>query len=381
MSESLYINLANVKECLFEFNQIERRLKDCYIKITDVRNDLQVMGEGTHDIKFVLDKQINAVKKEADSIHEMKEVLEDIVRVYILFEAMATNNVVDIVSLFFDKMYDFIFDREKNVEDILRKLSEIYNKQDIFWRIKDEDTRNGFSEQYRNILQQIYDDVPSEYSDARKLYDKYSSEVVVIDFNSTDQNGKPTAYHSNGELHINTNEDINNMRGAGTTYYHEYGHFIVEQEGWVAGNVTKEEFKEFERSLRDEISAYINTYEEKYRQEGIDKKISGTKLERYIEDKTRKAISEDICGKNNEYCHINNGISDIIDGVSNDKYQPGYGHSDGYWKANQSRVPNEAFAQIFSAQMTGDEIELEKMKKIMPETYKLYCEMIKNASK
>lgn len=76
----------------------------------------------------------------------------------------------------------------------------------------------------------------------------------------------------------------------------------------------------------------------------------------------------------------NNGISDIIDGVSNGKYQPSYGHGDGYWEENSSRLANEAFAQFFSAQMTGDTQEVEKMKELMPETYEIYCKMIQEAA-
>jgi len=44
------------------------------------------------------------------------------------------------------------------------------------------------------------------------------------------------------------------------------------------------------------------------------------------------------------------------------------------------KVASEGFAQIFSAQMTGDTTEIEKMKEIMPETYKIYTEMIKKAA-
>jgi len=40
---------------------------------------------------------------------------------------------------------------------------------------------------------------------------------------------------------------------------------------------------------------------------------------------------------------------------------------------------NDGFAEIFAAEMTGDTTEIEKMKEIFPETYKIYSDMVKDA--
>ena len=132
------------------------------------------------------------------------------------------------------------------------------------------------------------------------------------------------------------------------------------------------------------MTAYICAIEQKYEEEGLALGLTGVNLSNFIKNKTTVNIKEDINGFKNEFFDINNGLSDIIDGVSNNKYQPSYGHgyeSDGitsYWEYDPTRVPNEAFAQFFSAQMTGDTVEIEKMKEIMPNTYAIYMEMVGN---
>lgn len=375
MGSDIRVDLINLDKCCSELVSVEKMLAAKREELEKNRENLAISGKGTAVIKQQLSESSAKLKQLVRSTHEIKEGLEEIIRLYGFTETKLAKDtsilkyigdyIVDIYSDFYDdckeRFEDWVDDHKKQQENII-------------FRIHDKETREGFSEEYQELLQQIYLDVPSEYEDARKLYDKYSRELIVADFN------EDNPYHSGGELHISTEKDLNNARGDGTTFYHEYGHFIVYNEDWVGGSECKGDFKEFETSLRKEISQYIDKYEEYYRNEGIDKGYSDTQLDKYIERETDNAIKQDIIGSNKEYSDVNNGLSDIIDGVSNDKYQPSYGHPDGYWEKNPSRVANEAFAQIFSAQMTGDTTEIEKMKEIMPETYKIYTEMIKKAA-
>ena len=81
-----------------------------------------------------------------------------------------------------------------------------------------------------------------------------------------------------------------------------------------------------------------------------------------------------------EQGYIYDGISDIIDGVSNGKYEINYGHEEDYWEKNKMSVAHEAFANMFAAEMTGDVVEIEKMKEIMPNAYECYRELIESAN-
>lgn len=375
MGSDIRVDLINLNKCCSELVAIEKMLATKREEIEENRVNLTISGKGTSVIKQQLSETSAKLKQLVKSTHEIKEGLEEIIRLYGFTETKIAKDtsILKYIGDYISDVYnDFLDDCKERFEDWI----DDYKKQqeNIIFRIHDKETREGFSEEYQKLLQQIYLDVPSEYEDARKLYDKYSRNLIVADFN------EDSPYHSGGELHISTEKDLNNARGNGTTFFHEYGHFIVYNQDWVKGSECKDDFKEFETSLRKEISQYCDKYEEYYRNEGISKGYSGAQLDKYIENETDKAIEQDINGSKNEYYNVNNGLSDIIDGVSNNKYQPSYGHSDGYWDENPSRVANEAFAQFFSAQMTGDTTEIEKMKELMPETYKIYTEMIKKAA-
>lgn len=185
-------------------------------------------------------------------------------------------------------------------------------------------------------------------------------------------------------MYLNSVTDLADQRKGGTVFYHEFGHFIVYEENWIKDGRCQGEFAEFEKSLKDEVSSYINSIEEKYTQEGITLGYSGDDLDLYVKSKTRVEISDEICGSSNEYFNVYDGLSDIIDGVSHDEYTPSWGHpcdekGNSYWDGNPTRLANEAFAEIYAAQMTGDVEEIEKMKEIMPNTYSIYMDMIENA--
>lgn len=373
---------VKVDELKLEFSvmtAIEAELKTQSDTLMAIKKNMPSFGKNTSALLKKIDLQAKRVNEEAHNVYMMKESLEDVLRAYMIKEAMITGDVSALIAVFGDKIIDWVSDKSKEIRDLFEKWRKNSEKtrENILNRIIDDQTRNGFSKEYKEKLQEIYDDVPKEYMDARDLYDKHIKNLKVAEF---DAKG---AYHQGGKLHINADDDLINKRGAGTTYYHEYGHYIVYNEGWIKNGEAAGDFKKFEDSLRKEVSNYINSFESQYRSEGIAKGYSGARLEDYIEKSTRAAITNDIAGPNREYAHINNGLSDIVDGVSNDKYQASYGHNPQngvtYWDRDPSRVPNEAFAQIFSAQMTGDETELAKMREIFPETYKIYCDMIKKA--
>jgi DNA-binding ferritin-like protein (Dps family) len=375
MGSDIRVDLIKLNKCCSELVIIEKTLADKREEVENNRLNFTVSGKGAAAIKQQLGESSDNLKQLVKSVHEIKEGLEEIIRLYGFTESKIAKDA-SILKYIGDYISDVCSDLLDDCKEAFDDWLDAYKKrqENIISRIRDKETREGFSDEYQELLQQIYFDVPTEYEDARRLYDKYSRDLVVVDF---DEN---SPFHSGGELHISTEKDLNNPRGNGTTFYHEYGHFIVYNEGWVDGSECKGDFKEFEDSLRREINAYCNGYEEYYRNEGISKGYSGARLDKYIENETKNAIKLDINGSENEYYHVNNGLSDIIDGVSNDKYQPSYGHPDGYWEENPSRVANEAFAQFFSAQMTGDTAEIEKMKELMPETYEIYTEMIKKAA-
>lgn len=381
-----YVDISKLQAILPDLERISEQLEDEKHNIETVKNGLS-LGSGTHGIKNALNGYIDELEEQSDSIYQMKEALEDIIRLYTLTDAIVAKDNLKILSVIGDKGLDFIQDGFHGLgeffEDWMTKTSR--ENDNVLNRIDDDKTREDFPEDYKDVLYELYDDVPLEYMDARLLYDKYAEDVVVETFNSVDSSGDSSPYHQDGKLYLNSTADLSNPRGDGTTYYHEFGHFIVYKEGWIVDGIPQGEFAEFEKSLREEVSAYITGIEDVKRTEGETVyNLTGEQLDSFVERETLKEIENDINGLSNEYYHINNGLSDIIDGVSNNMYQASYGHGfedtgESYWEYNPSRVPNEAFAQFFSAQMTGDTVEIEKMKEIMPNTYEIYMRMIENA--
>lgn len=380
MDERFSINIPLAKNDLTKLEHIENMLKGYKDSIYAVSNTLDSMGPGTHELRHSIEKDAESVRNVAKTTHKMKESLEDIIRLYELSEAKVKGDCVQGIAVVVDKVKDIINDGKEMFENALEKGQDKSNHYVIFNEIEDENTRYGFSSSYKETIQKLYDDVPKEYSDARDLYDKHIKNLKVATFKSEDRDGNSSPYELGGVLYLNEEADLDNLRGDGTTFFHEYGHFIVNQEGWLNDNKATGTFKEFEDSLRKEVGQYIKRYEDQYREEGISKGFSGRMLDKYMEAKTSAALKKDILGSDNKYTHVNDGVSDIINGVSNSKYRPDYGHNDGYWEENQARVPNEAFANIFAAQMTGDEVELAKIREIMPETYEIYLKMVREAA-
>lgn len=182
-----------------------------------INDNLLISGKGVFDIKLHLREEQSRLKTISREIHEMKEVLEEIIRTYQITEYKLSGNIKGLKILgeyAEDLMSDVGYNIGNFFEDLTDRSEE--NNENVVFRIEDENTRNGFSEDYRNVLQRIYEEVPAEYQVARDVYDKYSKDVVVADFNTVDKNGNSSPYHQGGKLYLNTNADINNLRGDDT---------------------------------------------------------------------------------------------------------------------------------------------------------------------
>lgn len=259
------------------------------------------------------------------------------------------------ISVGLSKVYQYI-------KELLKGDTDFTN------HIKDLGTRKGLDNQpqYRDILEEIYNRASGNVKD---LYDKYAAEVVIASFTAR------SSYHSAGKLYMDMAGDINNLRGNGTTYYHEYGHFIVNQNKWVSGGKLSPEFSEYDKAIRKDVDNYISSLEDQAREKYKDT-YSGTALENQIEKETKSKLKSVFGGVN---ANVYNGASDIIDGGTNGKYEPTYGHNDTYWEDNTTRLANESFAQMFSAEITGDTAETKFMKEIFPNAYAEYEKLKKSA--
>ena len=136
-----------------------------------------------------------------------------------------------------------------------------------------------------------------------------------------------------GTAHFNTKTkkismhykaDMRNIRGAGTTWYHEHGHLIDDSLGMVSRD---EHFKEL---LEQDTFQYRIKYGKEHN------------LKTY--DKVDRAISNDL-----QDIRRHSAVSDLLDGLTKGNIRGCAGHSIDYWD-NQENITSEAFAHMFEAQ-------------------------------
>ena len=152
-----------------------------------------------------------------------------------------------------------------------------------------------------------------------------------------------TAFFSSPKqkVYMNFADDLTNVRGAGTTFFHEHGHFIdfmaAPGTGW-----TSLQTPAFGDALRADFNAYIK---------GIMKQQKITKTAAY------SVIAQEVQGD------LYNAISDLMGGLSRNKARGNWGHATKYWTYT-GMLEKEAFAHMFEAQFSPDKYAL--MQKYFP---------------
>ncbi len=165
-----------------------------------------------------------------------------------------------------------------------------------------------------------------------------------------------------GTAHFNTKTkkismhykaDMRNIRGAGTTWYHEHGHLIDDSLGMVSRD---EHFKEL---LEQDTFQYRTKYGKEHN------------LKTY--DKVDRAISNDL-----QDIRRHSAVSDLLDGLTKGNIKGCAGHSIDYWD-NQENITSEAFAHMFEAQF--DEVHYKEMQKYFPKSLEYFEKKLKEVAR
>lgn len=165
-----------------------------------------------------------------------------------------------------------------------------------------------------------------------------------------------------GTAHFNTKTkkismhykaDMRNIRGAGTTWYHEHGHLIDNSLGMVSRD---EHFKEL---LEQDTFQYRIKYGKEHN------------LKTY--DKVDRAISNDL-----QDIRRHSAVSDLLDGLTKGNIRGCAGHSIDYWD-NQENITSEAFAHMFEAQF--DEVHYKEMQKYFPKSLEYFEKKLKEVAR
>lgn len=141
--------------------------------------------------------------------------------------------------------------------------------------------------------------------------------------------------YESGKLFLNMYKDVDDPRGPGTGYFHEFGHQIDEKLGW--------EFTKDKKILQLLRKDFIN-------------------------------LSDDTIF---DVIHINDkasSASDILGALSEGRIQGKYSHSLVYWE-KKGNIESEFFAHVFEAQFDSERREI--LEKTFPESYNYVINKLK----
>ena len=211
--------------------------------------------------------------------------------------------------------------------------------------------QNGMTQNYGDALEQRF----SSGTDAGKqAFTKYVGTGSVADSAYT---GTPHFSAQTRQIKMDFAKDAVNPRGAGTTFFHEHGHFVDYLSNSTVGGYTSTKGQTFGDLLRSDFDAYI---------QAVMKANKVNKTNAYA------LVSQEVRG------HLCHSVSDILGGLSKNRCMGSYGHRTAYW-SNHGAVEKEAFAHMFEAQFSADKYAL--MQKYFPaalaEFERLLAEVIK----
>lgn len=174
---------------------------------------------------------------------------------------------------------------------------------------------------YQNALERKY---KAGTATARAVYDKYVPKGGAV----ADGNHSGAHYSTKThEIYMSFYDDEYNPRGAGTTWFHEHGHYVDCDTGYVSRA----------NSFREAIFRDVDAYEK------LVKKKNGF----FTISQARSAIGKELVSLGD----ISHSVQDIFGGSIGRPYpESNWGHKKSYWKARgDNGIAAEAFAHMFEA--------------------------------
>lgn len=238
----------------------------------------------------------------------------------------------------------------------------------------------------------------------RQVYLGYESMFKLLD-----GNWQKTAQYdpaANGvRLNLAKVFATNGDRPQGTTWFHEFGHMVDSLSGDVS-----ETYKDgvFAKTIQSEANAYIDarnkqlragfkravaekdtdwlvangymsSWKAEYIRENPDMEKTALAALRHTKTYAYRAVADEIRSMNDAQ---KADLSDLFGGATVCKCEDGWGHEKTYWRPKLSQkgyelkpLAHEGFAEFFSAYTANPE-SLEMLRKYLPESTKIFEEMI-----
>lgn len=238
----------------------------------------------------------------------------------------------------------------------------------------------------------------------RQVYLGYESMFKLLD-----GNWQKTAQYdpaANGvRLNLAKVFATNGDRPQGTTWFHEFGHMVDSLSGDVS-----ETYKDgvFAKTIQSEANAYIDarnkqlragfkravaekdtdwlvangymsSWKAEYIRENSDMEKTALAALKHTKTYAYRAVADEIRSMNDAQ---KADLSDLFGGATVCKCEDGWGHEKTYWRPKLSQkgyelkpLAHEGFAEFFSAYTANPE-SLEMLRKYLPESTKIFEEMI-----
>lgn len=255
-----------------------------------------------------------------------------------------------------DRAAYFGLDKTKNFADFKEKYIAAAKKEDYNVSNSSDSSvfdgiigkQIGMSKAYQDTLNQKYAKGTVE---AQKAFNKYvpSDSVANAAFTGTAHFDRTTK-----KVNMNFAADLQNKRGAGTTFFHEHGHYI---DFMAAGSANAAYLsvnnQTFGALLQSDFKDYVKAYKKQHNLNAAD---------------AYRSISLDLLG------HEKHSLSDLMDGISKGKCSGMYGHKRAYW-TYAGALEKEAFAHMYEAMFDSDKYAL--MKQYFPNALAEFESMLK----
>ena len=211
-------------------------------------------------------------------------------------------------------------------------------------------TNGNIPDGYVNMLALRYQNAENN---VRSVFDNFTQQLDIRD--ATYPSNLTAHYspinhpgHPRG-VYYNAQADLNNPRGAGTTFFHELAHMIDHSSTGYQGNLSNT--SAFENALIRDGQNILNIYN------GMPSDRQADFLQRIHQD----------------FAH---SFSDLIDATTNGQLFGSYGHSREYWQRT-GNLQAEAFAHFFEASMGGG-YKLELLSNFFPTAFSIFSDMIES---
>ena len=243
-----------------------------------------------------------------------------------------------------------------------------------------EEERKSPAEQFRNSLKAEIDSkpvssccgvlthgaLPSGYEqmissriaegtpDSRKLFLQQVGKLVIQNSENPVEAGAyyapmTTLLHPRG-VYYNAAADAQNLRGAGTTYFHELGHMIDHVA--VEGENRLSQSEAFKNALV----------------------ADGRRVKQFVSGMNETQRETFLNGIRKHTAH---SCSDLLDAVTDGEIHGWYGHERDYWRVD-GNLQAEAFAHFFEASM-GCPSKERLLRNVFPNAYREYDRLVRTA--